>query len=68
MLKRYLIGRTQCLIPFFVCILMGLLLLRLPIVEACEASRKAVDEYLSAHDIRLFLSRIDDHAVVGMKS
>ncbi len=30
-------------------------------------SRKAVDDYLAAHRIALFLSRVDDHAVVGVK-
>lgn len=30
-------------------------------------SRKAVDEYFAAHAVRMFLVRIDDHAVVGVK-
>lgn len=30
-------------------------------------SRKAVDEYLATHGIVMFLSRVDDHAVVGVK-
>ena len=31
-------------------------------------SRKAVDEYFRKHGIRMFLMRIDDHCVVGVKA
>ena len=31
-------------------------------------SRKAVDEYFRKRDIRMFLTRIDDHGVVGVKA
>jgi O-methyltransferase len=30
-------------------------------------SRKAVDEYLAENGVRMFLARVDDHAVVGVK-
>lgn len=30
-------------------------------------SRKAVDDYISQNDIRIFWSRIDDHSVMGVK-
>ena len=30
-------------------------------------SRKAVDEYIAANNIRIFWSRIDDHSVMGVK-
>ena len=32
-----------------------------------RGSRKAVDEYVAANDIRIFWSRIDEHSVIGIK-
>lgn len=32
-----------------------------------QGSRKAVDDYIGKHGVRIFWSRIDDHSVVGVK-
>jgi hypothetical protein len=31
-----------------------------------RGQQKAIDEYLAAHDIRMFLARLDDHSAIGV--